>query len=270
MKIIKKIIVLLILIIILLILLLFINTKNDKIIEEPIKIKDINETVIEETPITEKTEINLIIEKYITYKKHPRLLQLGLNRLQFNSNFFKIKTIKSKIDYDSDGIDDYLDILEGAIIYTDKKPYYISEYYEGGYPTVNKGVCTDVIWNALENAGYNLKNLVDEDISQNPKLYPLPEGYPDPNIDFRRVINLETYFSRYCESLTTDTSKINQWQQGDIVVYSFSHIGICSNLRNYKGIPYLIHNGGRTPAGTYNVLESKYISSHFRIKFKNT
>ena len=39
--------------------------------------------------------------------------------------------------------------------------HYQSKYYAGGYPDDGLGVCTDVIWQALQAAGYDLKALVD-------------------------------------------------------------------------------------------------------------
>ena len=76
------------------------------------------------------------------------------NKKYYLGEDFGIETLKSKTDYDNDGIDDYRDILEGAKIEANNKPKYKSEYYEGGYPPDNEGVCTDVIWRALKNAGY--------------------------------------------------------------------------------------------------------------------
>ena len=65
--------------------------------------------------------------------------------------------IKSDIDYDSDGLDDYTDILNGAKDFINEKPKYKSKYYDGGYPTDEYRVCTDIIWYALKNAGYDFK-----------------------------------------------------------------------------------------------------------------
>jgi len=48
-------------------------------------------------------------------------------------------------DKDLDGLMDAEDIVEGARIDRDNKPSYISEYYAGGYPPDDKGVCTDVV-----------------------------------------------------------------------------------------------------------------------------
>ncbi len=186
---------------------------------------------------------------------------------------FGIETIKSNTDYDMDGIDDYTDILQGAKIEAENKPTYRSQYYFGGYPPDNEGVCTDVIWRALKNAGYLLKDMVDEDIKNNVSLYPRVEGKPDPNIDFRRVPNLIVYFERNHISLTIDLTEIDQWQPGDIVVFSTDHVGIISDKRNEKGVPYIIHNAAQ-PKREENGLEFynenwKKITYHFRLKDLN-
>ena len=193
------------------------------------------------------------------------------NKITYTAEDFGIETVVSKTDYDNDGIDDYTDILQGAKIEAENKPTYKSAYYSGGYPPDNEGVCTDVIWRALKNAGYTLKDMVDRDIKNNVSKYPRVAGKPDPNIDFRRVPNLKVYFERNHIVLTTDLSKIEQWQPGDIVVFGSKHIGIISDKRNEKGIPYLIHNGGQ-PIREEDFLETygKYepISGHYRLKEK--
>ena len=111
--------------------------------------------------------------------------------------------------------------------------------------------------------------MVDKDIKENTSKYPRVAGKPDQNIDFRRVPNLKVYFERNHIVLTTDLSKIEQWQAGDIVVFGSTHIGIISDKRNEKGIPYLIHNGGQ-PIREEDFLETydKYepISGHYRLK----
>lgn len=171
------------------------------------------------------------------YQKHKKV---------YYAEDFGIEVIKSDKDVDNDGIDDYTDILEGARKEAENRPKYKSAYYSGGYPPDNEGVCTDVIWRSLKNAGYNLKDMVDKDIKNNIEKYPRVAGKPDPNIDFRRVPNLKVYFERNSINLTTDLSKIEEWQPGDIVVFGTSHIGIISDKRNKKGIPYLIHNSRTT------------------------
>lgn len=204
--------------------------------------------------------IYLIFLGYFVYKT---------NKTTYTAEDFGIEIIVSKTDYDNDGLNDYADILEGAKIEAEKKPTYRSVYYAGGYPPDGEGVCTDVIWRALKNAGYSLKDMVDEDIKNNLNKYPRVDGNPDPNIDFRRVPNLKVYFERNHIILTNDLNKIEEWQPGDIVIFGSKHIGIISDKRNEKGIPYLIHNGGQ-PIREEDFLETydKYepISGHYRLK----
>jgi len=194
---------------------------------------------------------------------------LNNNKTCYFAKDFGIEVIISSTDYDNDGIDDYTDILQGAKIEAENKPIYKSAYYSGGYPPESEGVCTDVIWRALKNAGYLLKDMIDEDIKNNVNKYPRVNGKPDSNIDFRRVPNLKVYFERNHTSLTIDLNKIAEWQPGDIVVFGSSHIGIISDKRNKKGIPYLIHNGGQ-PNREEDILElyNKYepITGHYRLK----
>jgi uncharacterized protein YijF (DUF1287 family) len=83
------------------------------------------------------------------------------------------------------------DFVQGARKDAQVKPLYKDAYYSGGYPPDNEGVCTDVIWRAFKNAGYDLKKMIDSDIKNNINDYPRIRGErPDPNIDFRRVQNL--------------------------------------------------------------------------------
>lgn len=185
----------------------------------------------------------------------------------YSAEDFGIATVKSSKDKNDNGVDDYTDILLGAREDAENRPVYRSAYYKGGYPPEGEGVCTDVVWRALRNAGYNLKDMVDEDIAENTASYPRVEGSPDPNIDFRRVPNLKVFFERNALSLTLDTSKIEEWQPGDIVTYGDSHIAMVSDRRNKDGKPFIIHN-----LGQYNreedALTSKVISGHFRFQLK--
>ncbi|KKM11186.1 hypothetical protein SY88_09895 [Clostridiales bacterium PH28_bin88] len=154
-------------------------------------------------------------------------------------------------DQDNDGLDDLEDILQGARKEVESGPVYRSAYYAGGYPPDDEGVCTDLVWRAFREAGYNLKEMVDRDIGNNQGAYPRVAGKPDPNIDFRRVQNLAPFFTRHATSLTTevvpwDAENLKEWQGGDIVIYGAPlwHIGIVSDRRREDGVPLLIHNGG--------------------------
>ena len=158
---------------------------------------------------------------------------------QYSNSDFNIETYISSVDKDNDGIDDQTDILNNVRTYIAKKPKYKSKYYETGYPDDEYGVCTDVVANGLKGAGYDLKELVNEDIINNKEKYNIE--VIDKNIDFRRVRNLDIYLKNNSISLTKELSQIEEWQGGDIIVFK-DHIGIISDKRNKKGIPFLIHH----------------------------
>ena len=152
---------------------------------------------------------------------------------------FNIETYVSSVDKDNDGIDDQTDMLENVKKYISKNPKYKSKYYDTGYPNDEYGVCTDVVAFGMLGAGYDLMELVNEDILKNPEKYNLENI--DKNIDFRRVKNLKIYLDNNAISLTTDINQIEQWQGGDIIVFE-KHIGVISDKRNKNGIPYVIHH----------------------------
>lgn len=160
---------------------------------------------------------------------------------QFTNEDFGIETYKSLVDKDGDGIDDQTDFLQSVRNYIATKPKYKSKYYRTGYPDDGFGVCTDVIAFGLRGAGYDLMELVNADIKANKKIYQV--DVVDKNIDFRRVNNLRIFFERNAKSLTTDLTYIKEWQGGDIIVFK-THIGVVSDKRNWRGIPFIIHNGG--------------------------
>lgn len=161
---------------------------------------------------------------------------------KYSNEDFDIKTYISQVDKDGDGIDDQTDILNNVKKYISTNPKYKSKYYANGYPDDGYGVCTDVVAFGLKDAGYDLMQLVNEDIKKNQQEYDIENI--DKNIDFRRVNNLKIYFARNAVSLTTDISKIEEWQGGDIVIFN-KHIGIVSDKRNKNGIPFIIHHANQ-------------------------
>lgn len=177
---------------------------------------------------------------------------------------FGIHTYRSRKDMDHDFIDDQTDILKSAKKYLDTKPQYMSVYYASGYPDDQYGVCTDVVGFALKGAGYNLMELVNQDILDYREDYSIDQV--DSHIDFRRVKNLLVYFRRNAISLTTDVMQIAEWQAGDIVVWG-SHIGLISDKRNEKGIPYVLHHANPEQTSyEEDILENwGEILGHFRI-----
>lgn len=150
--------------------------------------------------------------------------------------------LKSSVDRNNNGVDDYTDLVAGARTVAKEHPTYDDGYYQGGYPPSGKGSCTDLVAAAFKNAGYDLKAMVDADISAHPASYP-NVSKPDPNIDYRRTGTLDQFFKLHAISLTTDVTATDQWQQGDIIIFENTrHIGMVGDTRDARGIAYVIHN----------------------------
>ena len=183
---------------------------------------------------------------------------------KYSNEYFNIKTYTSLIDKDNDGIDDQTDILNNVYEYIKTNPKYKSKYYASGYPDDGYGVCTDVVAFGLKGAGYDLMELVNEDIKNNKNNYNIDTI--DKNIDFRRVQNLKIYFENNAIFLTTNIYDIESWQGGDIVLFQ-NHIGIVSNNRNKNGVTFVIHHAN--PFQRYyeeDILESRDdIVGHYRM-----
>lgn len=158
---------------------------------------------------------------------------------KYRNEDFGIAAFLSDKDKDMDGVDDQTDILASAREYLASKPKYQSKYYANGYPDDEYGVCTDVVAFALLGAGYDLQELVDDDIRDHLDQYNIETI--DRNIDFRRVDNLKNFFDNNAEVLTNDVNEIHEWQGGDIVVFR-DHIGIVSDFRNRHGVPFVLHH----------------------------
>ena len=78
-------------------------------------------------------------------------------------------------------------------------PAYHPIAYPGGDVPRSTGVCADVVIRAARDAWRaDLQRLVHEDMLRAFPVYPHHWGlpHPDPNIDHRRVPNLETYWTR--------------------------------------------------------------------------
>lgn len=155
---------------------------------------------------------------------------------------------------------------------------YDTSYYDGGYPPEDRGACTDVVEQALRMNGFDLKQKIDEDMLTHPEHY---STNFDPNINFRRVRNVQVYLENHVQNLslctTTKCFKEGLWQPGDIVTFeqipgSLWHIAIVSdeteplNTSSEVEIPLLIHNYG------FGVVENNKlltwpapIMGHFRL-----
>ena len=201
----------------------------------------------------------VIVAVYVLYSLNI------LPHKRFTNADFGIPACVSAVDADGDGVDDQTDILQSARDYVASKPVYKSAYYASGYPDDGCGVCTDVVAFALRGAGYDLMELVNEDILRAPEQYGV--ATPDRKIDFRRVRNLAVYFKNTARALTTELDDIGEWQGGDIVIFR-NHIGIVSDARNKKGVPFLIHHAGKSQLRYEEDVLERYkdqIVGHYRV-----
>jgi uncharacterized protein YijF (DUF1287 family) len=152
------------------------------------------------------------------------------------------------------------------------------EYFSGGVPPENKGACVDVVIRSLRAAGINLQELMYDDIRAYPEAYPLQrwnQTKADPNIDHRRCPNQIVFFKRHGIQLTTrvdprSAGNISQWQGGDIVFWDLAnrgaidHVGIVSDKRNRRGIPYVVHHLPPGRVAEEDSLTRWKIVGHFR------
>lgn len=147
-------------------------------------------------------------------------------------------------------------------------PAYRKLAFPRGDVPIETGVCTDVIIRAYRLQNIDLQQLVNHDMKSNWSAYPKTWGLKstDKNIDHRRVPNLEVFFARQGQTLST-TDK-DSFQTGDIVSWrlpktNLPHIGIVSDKVATDGTPLIIHNIGQ---GTQeeNILFTYPIKGHYR------
>ncbi len=142
-------------------------------------------------------------------------------------------------------------------------------YPNGDVPS-ETGACTDVIIRAFRKVGIDLQKEVHEDMTANFALYPTKWGLsePDTNIDHRRVLNLQTFFTRQGKSVPI-SEKPKDYQPGDIVAWDLdgkrmTHIGIVSNFWNEDSKRFsIIHNIGGGTNQEDRLFEWKIIG-HYR------
>ncbi|MBL8587788.1 MAG: DUF1287 domain-containing protein [Methylobacteriaceae bacterium] len=130
-------------------------------------------------------------------------------------------------------------------------PAYRRLAYPGGDPPREVGVCTDVIVRAYRDAfGLDLQKSLREDMGRAFAAYPRRWGLaaPDPNIDHRRVPNLQTFFARHGRVLPVSADPA-AYAPGDLVTQMLPghlpHIAIVARQRSADGRrPLVIHNIG--------------------------
>jgi uncharacterized protein YijF (DUF1287 family) len=147
-------------------------------------------------------------------------------------------------------------LIAAALEQTRSRVTYDGSYRRIGYPggdvPPSIGVCTDVVIRAYRKLGVDLQVKVHEDMRRAFRAYPQSWGLPapDPNIDHRRVPNLQTFFRRAGAELVVSRDP-EDYRPGDLVTWrlpgNLPHIGITTGERSPAGIPLVVHNIGRGP-----------------------
>jgi uncharacterized protein YijF (DUF1287 family) len=149
-------------------------------------------------------------------------------------------------------------------------PAYEKLAYPNGDVPIERGVCTDVIVRAYRKVGFDLQQLVHQDMKKAWGAYPHVQKWqlkkPDPNIDHRRVPNLATFLGRHGTTIAP-SKEGRDYLPGDVVTWrlpgNLTHIGIVADKRTGTGVPLVIHNIG---AGTQeeDILFKYDITGHYR------
>ena len=182
--------------------------------------------------------------------------------------------------------------LDGAYRSLVQRPRFDERYvplaFPGGDVPADQTGRADVVVRALREAGYDLQQLVNEDIKADlaraagtsgagaaASAYPLQakwhQAEPDASIDHRRVPNLFVYLQRHAYPQTLVVrGRVDDWWPGDIVVFAVGgegpdHIGIVSDRLGRGGVPRVIEaSPGLGVTQTHSLLAWPVVG-HFRI-----
>jgi len=155
-------------------------------------------------------------------------------------------------------------------------PTYTRIPYPNGDVPRTTGVCADVIVRAARDAfALDLQRLVHEDMLRNFVAYPRTWSLhaPDPNIDHRRVLNLEVFWRRsgaqvwQAPAKTSGDAFPSPLQPGDLLTWLLDgrlpHVGIV--VANSLIGTRIVHNiGGGVQEIALIQMHSQNAKGHFR------
>lgn len=222
------------------------------------------------------------------------LVDLAANRLAGDSGAAaSARRSEVRIGQESDlnrnGLPDNLDVLDGAYRSLVQRPRYDDRYlplsYPGGDVPADQAGRADLVIRALREAGYDLQQLVHEDIQaelervggkvdDSTLAYPLftrwEQQGSDASIDHRRVVNLYIYLQRHALPVTLEVrGRTSDWWPGDIVVFARGgepfHIGIVSDRLGRGGVPRVIDAAPGMGVTQSHSLLAWPVVGHFRI-----
>jgi len=181
-------------------------------------------------------------------------------------------------------------LASAALQRTKVASIYDTAYYDIPYPNGDvpnspegkpKGKAEDLLVRSYRYLGIDLQVLVHEDMTKNFSAYPQlwSSRAPDPNIDHRRIQNLQRFFKHNgAEILTPPKAGTNalatvsrspaDYKPGDIVVWMLSqgelHTGIIvPGPGGRRDEAWVVHDNGSGPRWE-NVLTDFQIQGHYR------
>jgi uncharacterized protein YijF (DUF1287 family) len=164
-------------------------------------------------------------------------------------------------------------LSQAAIERTQHTVRYDGKYRKISYPNGDVpdhlGVCTDVVIRSYRKLEIDLQKDIHEDMKDHFDKYPRLWGLskPDPNIDHRRVPNIQALFKRK-GILLPITKNPNDYVAGDIVTWmlpgNLPHIGIVIDSQSEaKDKPLIVHNIGSGVVAE-DILFDYQITGHYR------
>ena len=143
------------------------------------------------------------------------------------------------------------------------------DYPDGDVPLA-KGVAADLVVRCYRKIGIDLQAEIHEDMKANYRLYPQLWGSNsiDPNIDHRRVPNLQRFFSRKGETIK-NSRDASTFETGDVILWALSnaetHIGIVvPGPDGEGGAPWVVHHPAGGGVKWENAIFDYQILEHFR------
>jgi uncharacterized protein len=164
-------------------------------------------------------------------------------------------------------------LVEAAMDRTTHSVTYDGSYRSLPYPNGDVpdslGVCTDVVIRVFRSIGIDLQQLVHEDMTRRFEDYPRIWGLtsPDPNIDHRRVPNLQAFLHGMGAEVPVSDDGAD-YRPGDLVTWmlpgNLPHIGIVVDAIARDGLrPLIVHNIGAGPE-LADALFRYPITGHYR------
>jgi len=166
-------------------------------------------------------------------------------------------------------------LVAAAVAQTARPVRYDGAYRQIAYPMgdvpADTGVCSDVVIRAYRAVGIDLQQRIHEDMRAAFSAYPRAWGLsrPDPNIDHRRVPNLQTFLRRRGTARPL-SSNPSDYAAGDVVTWllpgNLPHVGLVIDRRSADGArPLIVHNIGRGPE-IEDTLFAFPITGHYRYR----